>query len=386
MISEIQLEQLLSEYSILVVGGDHYNTLATVRCLGRAKVPFGLLLHGSRAFEATRVSKSVYSPQDGIAVGDSEESLVQAISNWAESNSQSKQIVYTCSDHAERIVEQHFPQLLHPGFKKSEPRVLDLMNKRVQADWARALDIEVAREEVLDFNTEINCENVFKKYGHCIFKPVESALGAKADIRFAEKESDVEDCVSFFMGANYTSILVQQFVDFDYELNANGCVLGSGEIIWHLIKKEQIHPLQGGSLAYGVLENRAEIREQVQAFLDKVADCGYCGPFDIEFFVKGNSVSLNECNFRQSGLMFSIVERGVPLPLMWIASLAFENVGEHVQLNSSHEESFANERFLLASIVKREEKMALALKRLIKAKHYAYWAKDDLRGSIAWYR
>lgn len=84
--------------------------------------------------------------------------------------------------------------------------------------------------------------------------------------------------------------------------------------------------------------------------------------------------------------MFSIVERGVPLPLMWIASLAFENVGEHVQLNSSHEESFANERFLLASIVKREEKMALALKRLIKAKHYAYWAKDDLRGSIAWYR
>lgn len=100
----------------------------------------------------------------------------------------------------------------------------------------------------------------------------------------------------------------------------------------------------------------------------------------------GNSVSLNECKFSQSGLIYSIVERGIPLLLMWITSLVFESAGEHVKFNSSHEESFVNERYLLSSIVKREEKMAFALKRPMKAKRYVYWAKGDLRGSIAWYR
>lgn len=374
--------------SVLVVGGDHYNTLATVRCLGRERIPFALLLHGSETYASSRIAKSSFAPSSGEAVGDSEEGLRAAVEKWAAERPGDTLVAYTCSDLAERVVEECLPSSVHPRFAKGPTSVLRLMDKHAQANWAQGLGIEVALDDSIDLDETADPDNLFRRFGKCIFKPVESALGSKSDIRIAATSEEVARCLSFFRANGYRRILIQQFVDFEYELNANGCVLRGGEVLWHVIKKVQIHPTKGGSLAYGVLEKDPSICMQVKTFIQKLADEGYWGIFDIEFFVLDGKVSLNECNFRQSGLAFSLINRGVPFPAIWIKDalgLPY-SLGLYPKLSQNDDERFANERFLVASAVKREEKVPMVAKRLFGATQYGYWAKDDIPGSFAWYR
>lgn len=374
--------------SILVVGGDHYNTLAAVRCLGRERIPFDLFLHGEGTYGKSRIAKSKYAPSSGRIVADSEDELLGAIEKWASTKVGDVLIAYPCSDLAERVIEECLPGSVHPKFTKGSFTALELMDKHAQAKWAREHGFHVATDGIVALDGGGEPSDIFRKFGKCIFKPVESALGAKSDIRIAKTVEEIADCLSFYRSCGYKTILVQQFIEFDYELVANGCILKSGEIIWHLIKKIQIHPKKGGSLAYGVLESDPSICDQAHTFIQKLADEAYCGTFDIEFFVQNGIVSLNECNFRQSGPAFSLINRGVPFPAIWIkdAMGISYDCGSYHNLNQSDNERFAHERFLIASAVRGEESYATVMRRLFGATQYGYWARDDIRGSLAWYR
>ena len=374
--------------SILVVGGDHYNTLAAVRCLGRERVPFDLMLHDEGAYRKSRIAKSRYAPLSGREVGDSEDELRDAIKEWASERAGDTLVAYPCSDLAERVIEECLPGSVHPSFTKGSYSALELMDKHKQAEWARKRGVNVAMDDTAALDGSEEPSDLFRKFGKCIFKPVESALGSKTDIRIASTAEEVADCLSFYRSCGYETILVQQFVEFDYELVANGCILKSGEILWHLIKKIQIHPKKGGSLAYGVLESDPSICEQAHAFIQRLADEGFWGTFDIEFFVQDGDVSLNECNFRQSGPAFSLVNRGVPFPAIWIKdALGIPcDRGSYPELSQFDDERFAHERFLIASVVRGEEGAATVMRRLLGATQYGYWVKDDIQGSLAWYR
>ena len=68
------------KWHILVVGGDHHNALASLRSLGRAGVPFDLLLHsGMRSADGLVVASSRYCPKRFGFVDNS----VEAISEGA---------------------------------------------------------------------------------------------------------------------------------------------------------------------------------------------------------------------------------------------------------------------------------------------------------------
>ena len=70
-------------WRILVVGGDHHNTLASLRSLGRDGVPFDLLLHsGMKSADSLIVPSSKYCPKNFELVDNNVEAISEGYRSW----------------------------------------------------------------------------------------------------------------------------------------------------------------------------------------------------------------------------------------------------------------------------------------------------------------
>lgn len=61
-----------------------------------------------------------------------------------------------------------------------------------------------------------------------------------------------------------------------------------------------------------------EVDGRYKEIISLLKNIGYDGLFDIEVFVVGESLYLNEINFRNSGNAWAIVNVGINAPVIWI--------------------------------------------------------------------
>ena len=184
---------------IILIGGDHHNTLAMMRLFGKQKINYIVLIHSSKTknIKEISISHSKYSKKMEI-VGDSEKDIIKWLLNNKLPN---KQIIFPTSDLAQYAIDNNYNKLKNsyiiPGFKNNPGKVVKLMNKFEQKKWADENDILMAKSwDLKRINNKFNIPSdiVFP----CIIKPCVSAMGNKGDIHISSNQEDFKLSIEKF--------------------------------------------------------------------------------------------------------------------------------------------------------------------------------------------
>lgn len=316
---------------ILVVGGDHHNTLWVVRSLGMAgyRSNVAILCDKKRSF----VLKSKYIDKGCIV--ESEDALLGYLRTKAQNNS-CKTIMICCCDQAVDIIDRHYDELkanyIMPNIRETQGEVFRYMDKFTMIQCAEDAGFLVPKTLRIDlriFNkNSIDLDSVVYP---CIIKPEISSRGSKHNFKICHSRDElIRDIES--LKCEIDEVLIQQYIKPDYEVAIHGVSLPNAHqnIIPGLLYKNSTceSTYNMGMLTYAsVLPSITPWvnRSVVDRFFQLIP---FRGLYSIEFFVKDENVYFLEINMRTDCDMFIYTAAGVNLPLLWITDCARESISE----------------------------------------------------------
>lgn len=302
------------ENEVILFGADHYNTLGVLRCLGQRGCRVQLLIHrGASKAGPLCIAKSRYAKRLTLLDEDP-----APILEWLEKQADPgrKKILFPCSDFAAYLVDVHGAELsrryILPGFQGQPGRVARMMDKYRQQELAEACGIPMAKSWLLhrgDGGFRLPGDLVYP----CIFKPHLSAKGKKSDICVADTPQQALEQLGKLADKGYDTLLAQQYIQMDYEALGIGCIVSDPPGIFQItLHKLRVWPTHGGSTACACGEENAAVNEVTRRAASVLRQQGYRGLYDIDFFVCGETVYLNEVNFRNGAVGCMLGDCGIP--------------------------------------------------------------------------
>ncbi len=307
-------EDFLPYREVVVIGGNHHNTLGVLRALGRAGIMPHLLL--TAKVGNPFVAKSRYIKT--LRILSNHDDILPALREYAPSHSL-KPIVIACHDIASSILDMNRDELQHDFLipcSDEQGKLTRLMNKQTMGELAVECGLHVPQTWVVD-TAHPDIEDITYSV---ITKPLLSKIGSKADIVVCNSRQELEH---YLAQGHCEQLQVQRFIKKRYEYQLIGCSLQHGAEVIIPGVSELIRPGRGsntGFLKYTVLDNTYTHLDQCRRFLKAT---GYSGLFSMEFLrdEEGNDWFM-EINFRNDGNGISVTNAGVNLPLIWCQALA----------------------------------------------------------------
>lgn len=296
-------------HEIIVIGGNHHNTLGVLRALGRCGLSLHLIL--TARVKDPFVAKSKYAKT--VELLHSHDDILPTLLRY-QCQHDNKPIVIACHDIASSILDEHkdeLQQYFHIPCSDKQGKLTHLMNKQTMAELARTCGLNVPETWVIDLDSP-DIEAI--EYP-CITKPLLSKIGSKNDIAICNSREELEA----YLGKRHCGqIQVQRFIKKKYEYQYIGCSLNSGEDMIIPGVSELIRPGNAsntGFLKYCTLDDSYTNLEECKTFLKAT---GYSGLFSLEFLrdEEGKDYFM-EINFRNDGNGISVTNSGVNLPYVW---------------------------------------------------------------------
>lgn len=403
------------ESTVIIIGGDHHNTLAAIRALGRKKCIFEIIVHDNcLTNEKVKVFKSKYAKNaKHIVIKENENELIEYLISRKVENS--KDILYLTSDYSAMVVDKYYSKLekkyFLPGFSLKPGKISELMNKYNQYLFARKCNIPMAESLEISVDDDEIQEKVIYP---CIVKPVVSALGSKNDIKRCDNKTELERVFEEYRYKGYKKLLVQEFLNKKCEVCTLGALFNSknGEenICGGVLIKER--ETFNGSTSYAVcaadvndleqnvkhtynnLGNKlSNVTEQElidvvrinKKLLECLYDNGYKGSYDIEYFICDDGIYLNEINFRQSGNAYMMEKQGVNVAYYWVYSMLNNSLPEGACLYFKKGKYNMDELGDIIHVKKNKKFLLSWIKQYLNASAHAIFDIFDLRGTIAFY-
>lgn len=292
---------------VVVIGGDHHNTLGVIRGLGERGVNPDLVFVSTKS--RTFVNYSKYVRKCTIVREYNE--LVNVLLSQNKDEKE-KPVVICCSDPSSGIIDENRNQLapyyILPGAEE-QGRIAELMSKKKMADLAIEIGLNVPTTTyVTDPARELQLVKL-----PCIIKPLESRKGTKADITICHSFEELE---SYSKEHIIKNDQIQDYIDKDFEYQLIGCSTKSEIIIPGV--SVILRPCKGSNtsfLHYIPLEEGFCEIEKCKEFVRRT---GYKGLFSLEFLrdINGKDYFL-EINFRNDGNAICVTAAGMSLPYIW---------------------------------------------------------------------
>lgn len=350
------------DFDVVVVGSNHINTLGIIRSLGEKGIKsYLLLMDNSKSYvKKSRYIKETYYSQK------TEKDVIDTLLNKIEYKKQKCYIIPT-GDPSALIIDNNLNKLktkyIVPNINDTEGEIIKNMDKYVQYQIAKKNNYRMAKTKLIDLNKENNENNIYP----CILKPAVSADGVKSDIRICKTEEQYKKAIKEFKTKKYNRILLQEYLTYDYELDIPGYSNGKDSRAIAMIKKINIYPIKKGSTCYGkVLEIISSEQEKIEKMINSIE---YNGIFDIDLFVKGEQIYLNEINFRNGALSYCLSKNDTSISLDWILSNEEGKVQQNKSIKPYH---FMVEDCNLKLVLEKEVSIIAFIKEFFKAKIYAY--------------
>lgn len=295
---------------IIIIGGNHHNTLGVIRSLGRRGIFPDVILETSE--NKPFVGKSRYINKL-YTVSDNKDCLEILLSHQHEIPIP----VIACSDHASLFLDLNKEILKSryhlPGTVNNEGLAY-WMNKENMSSLATSVGMSVPRSYLYD---KIGSENIEFPV---IVKPIRSVDGSKSDICIVR---NTKELCSFFDGKDKTEdFQIQTFVPKKFEYQLIGCSLDSGKEVVIPGYSEIIRQPENtntGFLSYHQLDGSFPIHE-CEDFIRRTS---YSGLFSMEFLrAEDGRDYFMEINFRNDGNAICVTNAGINLPYIWYASNA----------------------------------------------------------------
>lgn len=292
---------------VLVIGGDHHNTLGVIRGLGERGIYSDLIYVSSS--EQTFVNYSKYV-QKSTKVKD--DSYIVSVMLDLYKLKDVKPVVICCSDASSGIIDDYrdklSPFFILPGAEK-QGRVSSLMSKKCMAELAVEVGLNIPQSTyVIDPDKELP-QIMFP----CIIKPIVSRQGTKDDIAVCRTKEELQNYASTHELSNNQ---IQDFIDKDFEYQLIGCATKSEVIIPGVSRI--LRPCKGSNtsfLHYTPIEKGFCNLDKCIEFVKRT---GYHGLFSLEFLrdKQGNDYFM-EMNFRNDGNAICVLAAGMSLPYIW---------------------------------------------------------------------
>lgn len=351
---------------IIVIGGNHHNTLGVIRSLGRKGI------HPIVIIEATDnkpfVGKSKYISE--IYVVSTGKQVIELLYHL---QNDMKAILIACSDEISSLLDLHRNELVDkyilPGIT-DQGKLTELMNKQVMCDLAMSVGLDVPKSCFVNRNIQDYSDMQYP----CIIKPLVSKDGKKSDIKICESSNDL---LQYDFSSNPSQI--QQYIDKTFEYQLIGCSINEGkEVIvpGRTIIIHQPNNTNTAFLHYEPLDGSEPMNKCIN-FLLKVR---YSGLFSMEFLRgKDGKDYFMEINFRNDGNSISVTDAGVNLPYIWVLSCL--NKDYHDEVSCPRPIYVIPEKTIIDLWYKGTLSTKEMIKDFIIAETYMDYAKDDPKPS-----
>lgn len=292
---------------VIVIGGDHHNTLGVIRSLGEKGILSDLILVTSSRM--TFVDASKYITRQWKISSDDE--IVNTLLTHYRDEDE-KPVVVCCSDSSSGVIDENL-DLLMPHFylpgSSQQGRISKLMSKKEMADLATEVGLKTpSTTYVTESDSDLSRIKL-----PCIIKPVVSRIGKKSEIAVCRTLEDLNHyaaCHNIYKGQ------IQDFIDKDFEYQLIGCSTNKDVIIPGVSKI--LRPCKGSNtsfLHYTPLDDGFCEIEKCKEFVKRT---GYHGLFSLEFLRDEDGQDyFMEINFRNDGNAICVTAAGMSLPYIW---------------------------------------------------------------------
>ena len=316
---------------LVVVLSRNFSTgLSVIRSLGAAGYRVDLVASTHKEGQSILASSSKYVRKSVEVVSKKVKTggdipLLEALLAY-KGQEEEKPILFPTDDYTTSIMDLNrdalseifdMPYIVGGG----QGSIMNRMDKTFQSDLARSVGLNTPKEWIVSLQEEfvVPDDMVFP----CFVKPLESVTGYKREMKVCETP---EGLIRHLDKLRYKfaerSILVQEFLNIDYEIDLSGLCFDQKVIIPAIIKKTNVAQYEKGVTLAGVVvpfeELDEDIREKTVKMLQRMR---YFGMFDMEFNVCGDKVYFNEVNLRSGGPNYSYFASGVNLPDVFVKEL-----------------------------------------------------------------
>lgn len=368
---------MLYKNKVIIIGADHYNTLGLCRSFGVNGIkPIGFIVNSSTKKGYCSLSRY----WGGKHVLNDYSTIIDILISEYGGESLPP-VLFPSNDIAAYLIDDNREKLqdifIIPGFISGNYSITKLINKEIQARWANELGIETAKTWLLDFSESIEKQLDGLTYP-CIAKPVGGNEGTKGDIRKCENsEVFLQVIKELQFKKNYKRVLIQEFIEKDYEMELFGCIPHNAVSIPFILTRHlREWPPVGGSVSCHQYIKDETLVKKAEDILSKIRLSGFVGLFDIELFKVGEKVLLNEVNYRNSGDIYASFSDGFNYPYYWyldaigedVTRIKLEYTDNHYAMNEVNDFNHVRARFI-------SFKEWWHFRR--KTKDFAFWFKKD---------
>lgn len=354
--------------TILVIGGDHHNTLAILRSLGEKGLKANLIVVSTD--KKPYVCYSKYIARSIVVHSESEikDAMYQLYSK------SDKDVVIACSDAISSYLDMNCEELsakfVLPGAKK-QGSITSLMNKDTMSQLACECGIRIPKSWIVETSLPVIDGIEYP----CIVKPLVSKEGSKADIAICSKKNEL---VEYLKECQCERLQIQKYIVKDIEFQLIGCSINGGQeviIPGASVILRQPQNTNTGFLRYIPKRNFTFDMGACQKFLNRT---GYSGLFSMEFLrdKDGNDYFM-EINFRNDGNSICVTASGMNLPYIWVLYNSGEDIKPELDYTNMKEVLVMPEFQDIHHVKVGEISLLMWIKDIIRTDRFMEFSKND---------
>lgn len=295
----------MEQNKVIVIGGNHHNTLGVVRSLGYKGMNTHLVVVTNS--KKPYICYSKYIRQ--YKVIETPDEIVNYLLKIKNKNK--KSVIVSCADfvtaqlyiHQEKLSKYYYLPI-------GKGNILEVMNKDTMGKIANKCGILTPRN--------VSIENIaFSNNEKYIFKPLKSIEGTKADIEIIHNREELDNVI---LSSHCIQYQIQELIDKELEFQLIGCSINNGEVV--IIPGVSIILRQPENTNTGFLEYVSfdEFQyNEIESCKKFIQTIGYSGLFSMEFLRgKDGKDYFMEINMRNDGNSICVTAAGVNLPYIWV--------------------------------------------------------------------
>lgn len=345
-------------HEVIIIGGNHHNTLSVIRALGYKGISSLVLLVTDE--DKPFVSYSCYIRECMIL--PSKEDIVPYLQNYAKTL-QNKAVILSCADFVTSELDKAFEILKDAYFlptAKEQGTCNYYMDKAIMADLATKTGVSVPKSWIIKEGHTAKLDEITLP---CIIKPLASINGSKDDIQICNNRDEL---TAYFSGNKNKGFIIQEYIDKDFEYQLIGCSLNHGEEIIIPGYSKCIRPCPGTNTGFLEYKPWGDFNCNLTACKEFIKAIGYQGLFSMEYLRdKHGKDYFMEINMRNDGNGICVTGAGVNLPYIWYQYC----IGKDYKEEANH---IVNDIFVMPEM----DDFMLMLKRKVS---YRTWRRDYKR-------
>lgn len=352
LVFEGEIMKEMADNLIIVLSRNYSTGLSVIRSLGAAGYTVDLIASAYKK-GASKIAASSKYVRNSVEVvskkvkNGTDDKLLDELLKYI-GKCEGKPVIFPTDDYTtsvmdknRKLLENYFvmPTIVGGG----EECLTKCMDKTFQSQLARKAGLLTPKEWIFSLDKEIDIpEDMIYP---CFCKPIESVSGYKKEMAVCQDESElIAHLVKLQKKFSERSILVQEYLEIEKEIDFSGVCVDQEIIIPAIIKKTHVAQYEKGVTLAGKVEAFSEIQRIQENIINMLKQFHYIGMFDMEFNVVGEKIYFNEVNLRSGGPNYAYYMSGVNLPALFVKAVKGESYSEEEKQVDAYGKSFVYEK------------------------------------------